>query len=799
VVLLALRDASAAPAAAVLNSVFPPGCRSGESVEVTVTGSGLAGVAELRCSHPAITCSTDDGKRFRLTVPADVPPGQYDLSARTGNGLSSVRTFVVGSLPEQAETADNHSLETAEPIPLNSVTNGRIEQAGDVDCFQFNASQGQRVVLCCQAEQIDSPLRAVLEVFDAAGRRVAVNRGFRGIDPLIRLDVPADGPYQVRVFDLVYAGSADHVYRLSVHTGPHVVFAVPCAVPAAHTSRVRLYGWNLSGEGVDGDYETTDVEVTPPEPTTLPSPFRLLPSQIEVPGFAYHSSGSPAPVRIGVTDQSVTETRTGHQSPSTAVAIAVPAEVSGQLLTTGQLDWYRIDARRGEVLWLEAYGERLGSPVDLDLSVLDPSGERELARFSDQKHSIGDRRFPTAHADPYGRWVAPDDGAYLILVRSLTGGAEDDVSRVYRLSVRREEPDFELAFVPDSDEPVALNIPRGGRVMAEVLAFRRRGLTESIRVAATDLPAGIECPEVWLGPGVNRVPLVISAADQTEDLAGRLNLEGFTVQGGHKPVHGGTVVRKNAPAGWSRLTDRMEMSVSGDASIRISANGHETRPHDLFGELEVRHSPGSILDVAVEIERREIGYQADVTLTGIGLPGLIRNATVIIPAGRSRGYLSFYLPPVMPVGHYTIAVQGETTVPTGPPDAQGRWKTEKVTVVTNAVTFEVQPAAFRMELDPEAPRKIRRGEVLQVQYAAPRINGFIGKIHTELSAPEGVHGIRGRGVTFVGQSDRGTIQIIANDDAAPGRLPFLRLYAVGVVEDQPVYHGSCFLPLEIVE
>jgi hypothetical protein len=54
-------------------------------------------------------------------------------------------------------------------------------------------------------------------------------------------------------------------------------------------------------------------------------------------------------------------------------------------------------------------------------------------------------------------------------------------------------------------------------------------------------------------------------------------------------------------------------------------------------------------------------------------------------------------------------------------------------------------------------------------------------------------------VTFVGQTESGTIQVIANEDAELGRQPFLRLYAVGVVEDKPTYHGSCFLNLEIVE
>jgi hypothetical protein len=43
------------------------------------------------------------------------------------------------------------------------------------------------------------------------------------------------------------------------------------------------------------------------------------------------------------------------------------------------------------------------------------------------------------------------------------------------------------------------------------------------------------------------------------------------------------------------------------------------------------------------------------------------------------------------------------------------------------------------------------------------------------------------------------IQIIANDDAPLGQQPFLRLEAVGTVEDRPIYRATRPLRLEIVE
>jgi hypothetical protein len=125
-----------------------------------------------------------------------------------------------------------------------------------------------------------------------------------------------------------------------------------------------------------------------------------------------------------------------------------------------------------------------------------------------------------------------------------------------------------------------------------------------------------------------------------------------------------------------------------------------------------------------------------------------------------------------------------------------------VRVISNPVLFQVEPAAFRVEIDPFSVTRVRRGETFQLAYSAKRLNGFIGKLHTELASPghvTNVPGLRGRGETFVGQTDRGSLQIIVNDDAPIGPQQFLQLLTVGVVEDVPTYYGSCFVPLEIVE
>ena len=114
----------------------------------------------------------------------------------------------------------------------------------------------------------------------------------------------------------------------------------------------------------------------------------------------------------------------------------------------------------------------------------------------------------------------------------------------------------------------------------------------------------------------------------------------------------------------------------------------------------------------------------------------------------------------------------------------------------------MQPAAFRVGVDNFDVTHAHRGETIQVQFSAQRCNGFIGKMHTEIAEPgriTDVTGLRGRGVTFAGQTENGAIQILVNDDAPLGRVSFLRLFTVGVREDEVIFQGSCLVPLEILE
>ncbi len=794
---------TAAGQSPVMETVFPAGGQVGHSVDVSIAGSNLETVQALRSNALGVVCERIGPLRFRLTIPGKLMPGSYDLWAVGEKGISAPRTFTIGNLKELTENPPNDSAQSAMRISLNITMNGRMEKSGDMDFYQFHAKKGQRILMDCSAERIDSRLRAVLEVFDPSGRRLKVSRGYFGNDPLIDFTAPAEGDYILKVQDLTFSGSAEHIYRISIDTGPRVAFSVPSIVQKGKPCRIELYGWNLAKTVHDSHRNSLEqfdrIEIDIPEAMTHEVgdiPVLMKPAQSVLHGFAYHYPKSPSPLFIGLTDLPVIQDRMDNHSPASAQKLSCPIEVSGRLEAGDERDWYSVEMRRGEVFYFEAMAERIQSPVDLQIDLFDATGHQRLASFGDQISGTANS-FPATHHDPTGRWVAPSDGLFLISVHDLAGGIKKDLRRIYQFSVRREEPDFQLLAVPHLPEPVGLNLARGGRLALDLIAFRQRGFDGEIRVSANSLPTGVEFPEVWLGPGVNQALGVISVDADTPLQLTELKLKGESSSLGYRKVQMGAIVRSGTPNGWGRIVSQAPMAITSDAPLRITADAHEPLKHQLYGTLKPIHSPGGAVDVAVTIERRDKGHQYPVKLIAAGLPELIVNQTSTIPADQFKGFLSFYLPPNLPIGRYSFVVEAETTIPTNDPK-----KPEKTVVYSNPVNIDVQPAAFVVEADPFAVKRAKRGETIQIAYRSQRRNGFIGKMHTEIAMPgliTDVTGLRGRGETFVGQTSKGSIQIIVNDDAPLGKLQFLRLLTVGVMEDEPTYQGSSFLHLEIVE
>jgi len=545
-----------------LYAIFPPGSQVGTSVDVRLSGGvDLEEIDRLIFSHPGIKAvpkmadtagkQTPVANTFVVTVEQGVPPGLYEVRASGLFGMSNPRTFVVASTKEAVETEPNNITEKANELTLNTTVNGQINGGADIDFFHFQGRKGERVLVTCQADRIDSFLSAVLEIYDASGRRLASGRREVRGDPLVDVTIPEDGRYFLKLYDFVYGGSTSHVYRLRAHTGPHVDFILPPAGVPNSTGKFTLYGRNLPGsvaaeQSVAGRaLEKLEVEI--PVPAVGTHNMADLPAADEsgLDGFSYvfespQGNSNPVPIRFASAPPVLEQEP--NDSTEQAQLITVPGEVAGQFQAKGDIDRFTFEAKAGSVYYIEVFADRNGSSSDpffvLDQVIKNDKGKEQLKRITEQDDNTKDvvaSVFDARTDDPVYRFAVPADGTYRIALRDRYFESRGGPQFVYRLAIRKPRPDFRLVALPVA--PVApgtktgagtwaMGLRRGDNLPLQLFAFRRDGFAGTIDVSVTGLPVGVTCQGASIGTGQNSATMILSAAEDAPPWSGIVQVIG---------------------------------------------------------------------------------------------------------------------------------------------------------------------------------------------------------------------------------------------------------------------------------
>ena len=156
--------------------------------------------------------------------------------------------FAVDDSAGMPRKEPNDSTQAAQAVTLPLIVNGRIDRPDDWDVFRFEGRAGQQIVAEVRARRLESPLDSVLELFDAAGNRLAFNDDHEDksdalrthhADSLIRFTLPADGTYYVRLGDAQYQGGPEYAYRLRL-SEPRPDFELRVAPSCIHAITWRL-------------------------------------------------------------------------------------------------------------------------------------------------------------------------------------------------------------------------------------------------------------------------------------------------------------------------------------------------------------------------------------------------------------------------------------------------------------------------------------------------------------------------------------------------------------------------------
>ena len=577
------------PPQEVVTSIYPAGGQRGHTVEVTVTGTGLAPQEVLvtggDVSGRVLETKSSTQARVAVTIAADAAPGEREFRLRNPGGVSNRARFIVGDLPEINEVEPNSTKPQAQKIAsLPVVIDGQILQA-DRDYFQFHARAGETLVCAVEArsllpfiaDAVPGWFDPVLTIYDSEGKQIAFadDFGFKP-DPVLFFHPPQDGDYIIELRDIIFRGRADFVYRLTLGAVPYVTGIFPLGGRRGTQVDVELRGVNLAEP-------TARIAV----PLDGPRVMRITANAIP----------------FGPSDLPAIRANGSNHAPQQAQRVATPVAIDGRIAQAGDSDYYVFRAEKGQKLLLEVQARRLDSPLDSILTLYNEKRE-VLAENDDWTDPLESQL--THHADSHLVYTFPAAGDYWLRLRDIQGKGGEDYA--YRLLIAPPKPDFALRITPDNPR-----LGQGDTAAITVTALRRDDFAGDIALSVADLPPGYSASDGLIPTGQTEGRLTITApSDATPGILSPTIVGTATV--------GKDTVRRKAQSTEAVMqafaythylpTERLLMAVTPSAAFTISA---QIPPREV---LELK--PGSETPLVIKVRRKPDAANA-VTIAAVRL------------------------------------------------------------------------------------------------------------------------------------------------------------------------------------
>ena len=590
--------------------LYPPSATKGTDLEVVIAGADLEGLKWMKFSHDALKAEpkkNEDGEIvpnvFLVKVAGDAPLGIHKAWVGGGKfGASNYRSFVVGDLPEIEAGPGGASMEKPFEMEVGQTALGKAP-AGKYGWFKFAAKKGQRILAEISTKDIDSKLMPSTALYDASGLQLD-NDPQGGV---LDFTATADGDFFVRLNDFLYKGGDDYVYRLSVTTRARIDMVYPPLGKAGTNAKFTVYGRNLPG-GQPSEWKTKkgkllekkEIQVQLPagdsrtklKLTDYLDPRRAALDHLEYRLKSTQGTSTAAFIGYGV-ENPIFETESDNDLPGKAQVVNVPCEFVGKFYPAADKDRIRFSAKKGDTYRIEILSERLGRPSHafLLLEQLTKKADgnetaKEIGQSLETASTLGGQIFDISTRDPSLRFEASADGDYRILVYDLFNSSSDPLN-VYRLSIRKELPDFRLAAygmlpppVNNNSGPVFVKSPtirKGEAFPVKVLALRRDGFKESIDLEVVGLPAFISYSPKRIPEGADSVTVLFQASDKSTDWDGLFSIAG-------KSKVGGKDVRRDcrfADVCWSSYDTQAKIAVSHIQVVQktpLAVVGRESTP-----------------------------------------------------------------------------------------------------------------------------------------------------------------------------------------------------------------------------
>jgi len=544
-----------------------------------------------------------------ITVAADAPLGARFCRAWTSQGVTQAVRFMVGEYPEILEQeADGEAVPVAVTLPLT--INGRIFPREDIDVWTFQAKKGETIRAAVAASSLGRPadprrreasFEARILIEDAAGRVLAEGLGDGSVDPEVEFTAPADGEYRARIHDISFGGLQYYVYRLTLAPAkPKIDSIFPLGGKRGSKTR-----FELSGRGMPT--ETVEVELPNAPDDTIAHRFQV-------------AGGASEPVLIELDNLNETNEAEPNNEIAQATLVSDGMVLNGRIGKPGDLDYFCIDAKKGESWTFDVLAARLGSPLDSVLVVIE--GERDTNKLDDISRDVSDSQF-TLQVRQDGRQT------FRIEDRFASRGGP---SFGYRLRVARSSSDFKLRLPRES-----LTLERGKKVKLKVDLDAAAPLEVPIKISIDGLPDGVTIDEAVAKPRAKFVELAFNAAETA-----KIGVSALTIRGTAE-LPSGAITRTA-----TYVSQRGEPAFDS-LLLAVAA----PTPFKVVGEFAQPSIPrGSVLKRKYTIERN--GFEGPIEIRLADREARhrqgVQGPVITVPAGATEFEYPLYLPPWMLIG-----------------------------------------------------------------------------------------------------------------------------------------------------
>jgi hypothetical protein len=623
-------------ASPVLSNILPRGAQRGAVTEVVFNGQRLEDAQEFMIYEPGIEVTdfavVNGGQvKAKLKIAADCTLGTKHIRVRTASGLSDLRTFRVGALPNVQEVEPNSDFKQPQIVP-NNVTVEGIIQNEDVDYFVIEAKKGDRITAEVEGIRLgDTFFDPYVAILNEARFELSTSDDAALVwqDGVASIIAPADGKYIVQIRESSYGGNGSCFYRCHIGSYPRPMSVVPAGGKPGQRVAVKFLG------DVGGEF-TREIEI----PAKAEPDFAV---------FAQDDKGiSPSGNRFRVVDLENLIEQEPNETIAQASKGAAPIAFNGVLSSKTDVDFFGFTAKQGQSFEIHVWARRLRSDLDPVLYLYNAQGG-VIAGNDDN-----------GGPDSFIRFAVPADGEYFLEVRDHLKRGGDSFH--YRIEVSPLVPEALLGvseFVQYVEPKVA--IPQGNRFPLLINA-NRVAFGGPLDFKGLNLPSGVTVESFGMAADQGIAQVILAAAPDAP-VSGKFSQLVGTLADPNNPNPPGGEVRLptilvrgiNQIPFWTEPTNSLAMAVTQKVPFTLQ-----------IVEPKVPLVQGGQMSLKV-VATRDPEFKAPIKIELMLNPnGVNSSREISIAEGQTEAFIAMNAAGNAQVKEHKIAVRGEATVGNGP-------------------------------------------------------------------------------------------------------------------------------------